>query len=509
MEHQTQHGLPSYWQSVENLSQGGGQSHGLPRRQSAGLPKGLGLSVGVPKGGRSSEPKSEWQAFEKYNKAHDTEKPSPAPATKTSKWFLLRLLGLGTCLVLTIAALVLTLVILVVGRHGDAGSDLALLTIDMSNFARFNPQNITLVQNTTEATKARRDFDSWTSGIASAAGSAESSAETWAAGAASAVGSAATAVETAVAGAVASAEAEADKIIDEIGDTLEDIETAVEGLMEKVMGTIQDELNKWLQEASNSLNDLDIPGKMTLHLTTSCSSPRSTASNSTQLETTCSQIFTSGATTFNSTENNGTILGFQPGNVVSQVMGLFFVPASALSSMREPIDNATNTVQKLMDEAGSEVSSWSVNLLFLPIVAVYILAAVFTSLLLLLLVAIMALSILGGESVPASIYSLCGMVAGVAAFFLFLGSVILTAIAMAAYIIGLGGGVVNITVTSGSTLKWMSWGSFIIMAFVTVVLKVEEYVAICMAWWNFFKGLLRLVTKRGSVKEAFAASSKH
>lgn len=40
-----------------------------------------------------------------------------------------RIFRLGTSLALTIAALVLTLIILIVGRHGNAGSDLALITV--------------------------------------------------------------------------------------------------------------------------------------------------------------------------------------------------------------------------------------------------------------------------------------------------------------------------------------------------------------------------------------------
>lgn len=162
------------------------------------------------------------------------------------------------------------------------------MQVDMSNFARFNPPTIELVHNTTEASKTRRGLGSWASDVASAAGSAETSVETWASGAASAVETAAQAVATA-------AEAEADEIIKDIGDSLDDIENAVVGLMDKVLDTIQDELNKWLQEAAGALDDLDIPSKFSVHLTTYCTGARANStgdSNSTQ--TSCGQLFSRG-----------------------------------------------------------------------------------------------------------------------------------------------------------------------------------------------------------------------
>lgn len=407
---------------------------------------------------------------------------STAQKQKGAKRYRFRLIRLGTSLALAIAALVLALIVLVVGRQGDAGSDLALLTVDMTNFARFTPPTITLV-NDTAASKVRRGVSDWGDSIESAASSAESSVATFAAGAASAVETAATSVETAVSGAVASAEEEADKIIADIGDALEDIEAAVEGLMDRVLDTIQDELNKWLQEAASALDDLDIPRKMSLHLTTSCSSPAGNDTNSTQ--TTCSQLFTSGETNFNATANNGTIFGFQPGTIVAKALGVFFVPASAQADIRAPVDSAANEVQKLATEASSELSAWSVNLLFIPIVAIFVLAIVFLCLLLLALVAATVHTIKRQESVNPKVYSLCASISALATFFLLLGSVILTVVALAAYIVGLGGNVVGIVITSGSKLKWLSWSAFIIMLVVTVSLKLEEFVADCVFWWGF------------------------
>lgn len=404
-----------------------------------------------------------------------------------------RIFRLGTSLALTIAALVLTLIILVVGRHGNAGSDLALITIDMSDFAKFNPPTIELVHNTTSASKTRRGFGSITSDIASAAGSVETSVETFVSGVASAVETAAGAVATA-------AEAEADEIIQEIGDGIDEIESAVEGLFDKVMGTIQDDLNAWLKEAASSLDDLDLPTKMSLHLTTSCTTT-STNESTNSTATSCSQLFSTGSISFNATENNGTIFGFQPGNLIAKALGVFFVPTSAQQDIRESVDNTTNKVEKLMQEAKSDVASWTVDLLFIPIVVIYALAVVFMCLLLLILIAATALTVRGGDEVPARIYGLCGTVSAVATFFLLLGSVVLTVVALVAYIIGLGGNVVGITVSSGSKLKWMSWAAFFVMLFVTGSLKIEEFVADCIFWWRFLTKILRLGKTKGGVKE--------
>jgi hypothetical protein len=414
-----------------------------------------------------------------------------------SKRHVFRLFRLGASMALTLTALVLTLIILVVGRHGDGAGDLALITVDMSKFARFNPPTIQLVHNATKTSKERRGLgDSIEGHITSAAGSVE----TFASGAASAVKTAASGVQTAVAGAAASAEAEADKIIGDIGDKIEDIENAVEGLMDKVLDTIQDDLNKWLHEAASSLDDMNIPNKMSLHLTTGCSSPSRNTSNSTHA--TCHPLFTSGKTTFNSTTNNGTIFGFQPGSILAKALGVFFVPAGAQQDIREPVDEAANEVQKLAHEAGSEVSAWTVNLLFTPIVAVYSLAAFFTGLLFLILIAATALAVKEGDSVPARVYQLCGFIGAAATFLLFLGSVVLTIVAFVTYVLGLGGNVIGISIASGSRLKWLSWGACLIMALVTGSFKVEEFVADCVFWWKFLVKIVRLGKTGGGVRKA-------
>lgn len=427
-----------------------------------------------------------------------SEKEPHTQTPKTSKQYLWRIFRLGASLALTITALALTLIILVDGRYGDGASNLALLSVDMSKFARFNPPTIQLVHNTTKTVKERQDFvaaiasndrrgliGSFTSDVASVGGSIETKASA----VASAVETKASAIQTAVAGAAASAEAEAGAFVDKIGDDIKEIASAVETLMDKVLDKIQDELNEWLNETASALNDLDIPNKMSLHMTTHCSSASRNESNSTQ--TTCKQTFRSGETTFNSTANNGTIFGFQPGTVIAKVLGVFFVPPAAQQDIRHPVDVAANTMEKLIKEAESEVSAWTVNLMFIPIVAVYSLAAVFIILLLLVLIAATAVAVRGSDSVPPQVFSLCALIGAGATILLGLGSVVVTVVSLVAHIANLGGHVIGIEIASGSRLKWVSWGAFAIMAFVTLSFKVEEYVAEVVFWWHFLGKILR------------------
>lgn len=369
----------------------------------------------------------------------------------------------------------------------------------MSNFARFNPPQINLV-DTNDATKTRRGiFDD----IGDKVGDAVDSVETFASGAASKVESAAGAVATA-------AEAKADEIIGEIGDALDDLENAVTGLMEKILGTIQDALNKWLKEAANALGDIDIPRTMSLHLTTYCSGndtltgSNSTDSNSTSTSVSCTRLFSSGESSFNETENNGTIFGFQPGAVLAKALGVFYVPEGAQLAIREPVDNGVNTVDRLVHKAGAELSSWTVNLLFIPIVVVYVMATVFGFLLLIILLGATYLCYKDHEKVDAKIFGLCGVFAAGSAFFLLLGSIILTVIGLVAYVVGLGAGVIDITVESSSQLKWMSWAAFIIMALLAISLKVQEFVANVKSW---FEILTMIFT--GKSKETSKDPEKH
>ena len=59
-----------------------------------------------------------------------SEKPAQdSKSPDKSKRFIFRMVRLGASLALTIAVLVLTIIILAAGRHGDGSSDLSLITV--------------------------------------------------------------------------------------------------------------------------------------------------------------------------------------------------------------------------------------------------------------------------------------------------------------------------------------------------------------------------------------------
>lgn len=178
------------------------------------------------------------------------------------------------------------------------------------------------------------------------------------------------------------------------------------------------------------------------------------------------------------------------------------MPAGAQEDIRAPVDSAANRVERVIQEAGNDLSAWSVDLLFVPIVAVFAVAAALACILLLVLLAASAYSLRAGEGLPPRVYSACGSLAALTTFFLLLGSVVLTVVGLVAWVVGLAVGVVGIEVVAGSRLKWMSWAAFFVMAFVTGSLKVEEFVADCVFWWRFVSTLLGMRKGRGGVREA-------
>lgn len=81
-------------------------------------------------------PRGDWQSEESIQEPHYSEKQSQHVQAKSSKRYIWRMFRLALSIAMTIAALVLTLIILVVGRHGNAGSDLALITVSLSILSR-------------------------------------------------------------------------------------------------------------------------------------------------------------------------------------------------------------------------------------------------------------------------------------------------------------------------------------------------------------------------------------
>lgn len=80
---------------------------------------------------QDGQPHGQWPS-ERSSRESDYAEKQPQDhdsTTQPSKRSIWRLIRLGCTLVFAIAALVLTLIILVVGRDGDASSELALITV--------------------------------------------------------------------------------------------------------------------------------------------------------------------------------------------------------------------------------------------------------------------------------------------------------------------------------------------------------------------------------------------
>lgn len=118
-----------------------------------------------------------------------------------------------------------------------------------------------------------------------------------------------------------------------------------------------------------------------------------------------------------------------------------------------------------------------------------------------MLLAASVYSLRTGETLPSKVYSLCGAVAALAAFFLLLGSVILTVIGLVAWVVGMALNVVDISVSSSSQLKWISWAACIVMVVVACFLKVEEFMADCVFWWRFLRSIVRARKNKDEFRE--------
>lgn len=77
------------------------------------------------------EPGHGWQSSMDGERYAEKDAHAQQDSTKHSKRLVWRIFRLGAALTLTLAAFILTIIILVVGRHGSASSDLSLLTVSI------------------------------------------------------------------------------------------------------------------------------------------------------------------------------------------------------------------------------------------------------------------------------------------------------------------------------------------------------------------------------------------
>ena len=90
------------------------------------------------------------------------------------------------------------------------------------------------------------------------------------------------------------------EIIDEVGDKIGDVRKVIEQVITKVLATIETELNDWIRKVADSLGNMDIAQKYSLHVSAFCKVARGNfSSDNTEPthsggETSCSYLFSSG-----------------------------------------------------------------------------------------------------------------------------------------------------------------------------------------------------------------------
>ena len=90
------------------------------------------------------------------------------------------------------------------------------------------------------------------------------------------------------------------EIIDEVGDKIGDVRKVIEQVITKVLATIETELNDWIRKVADSLGNMDIAQKYSLHVSTFCKVARGNFSSDNAEpthsggETSCSYLFSSG-----------------------------------------------------------------------------------------------------------------------------------------------------------------------------------------------------------------------
>lgn len=179
---------------------------------------------------------------------------------------------------------------------------------------------------------------------------------------------------------------------------------------------------------------------------------------------------------FDAANNKGEILGFPPGQVVASVMGLFLIPEEVQAKIKKPIDDGANKAQSALHDAQNTLKSVFVHITFLPTIVFYAAACGLSWItLIVLLLDLVRLLTRGGrrvsplEKVPtAALYKYVPLVA---AFFLFLGAMIITVVHFIAKVVDIAAGVVKISVQSGSAFVTMSWLSFLLLVGLGIIAR--------------------------------------
>ena len=94
------------------------------------------------------------------------------------------------------------------------------------------------------------------------------------------------------------------ELIDEVGDKIGDVRKVIEQFIIKVLATIETELNDWIRKVADSLGNMDIAQKYSLHVSSFCKVARGNFSSDNAEpthsggETSCSYLFSSSKSPF-------------------------------------------------------------------------------------------------------------------------------------------------------------------------------------------------------------------
>ncbi|RYP21258.1 hypothetical protein DL767_009310 [Monosporascus sp. MG133] len=255
----------------------------------------------------------------------------------------------------------------------------------------------------------------------------------------------------------------ANEIVDEVGDKISDVREVIEQFIIKVLETIEKELNEWIEEFANTLGNIDVAQRYSLHVTTFCQVPRSSftenstkESNYAEAPTSCTYLFSGDKEDeFNATQNQGKILGFPPGKIAAEILNLFMIPKEVQGKIREPIDDAADYMQKLLHDAKDTLKTWAVRLTFSPVLVFYAVACGCSWMLLLILLADIGYSWSKKQVLPKARWPY-RVLPLLATFCLFMGTLIVMVIGAVAKIMNIAASVFKISIEAGSGYPWDS-----------------------------------------------------
>ncbi|RYP47899.1 hypothetical protein DL768_006115 [Monosporascus sp. mg162] len=270
----------------------------------------------------------------------------------------------------------------------------------------------------------------------------------------------------------------ATEISDEVGEKISDVREVIEQLIVKALEPIEKALNEWIREFANTLGNIDVAQRYSLHVITFCQVPRSNftensakESNYTEAPTSCNYLFGDDKEgEFNATQNPGRILGFPPGKIAAEILDLFMIPKEVQGKIREPIDDTADYVQKMLHDTKGTLKTWAIRLTFSPVPLFYAAACGCSWMLLLILLADIGYSWFQKQVLPKVRWPY-RVLPLLATFCLFMGTLVVMVIGAVAKVMNIAASVFKISIEAGSGFEKISWTSLFMMVGITIGLR--------------------------------------